>query len=498
MLPNMRSNRSSSDWLWPGLLIAAAVAAGALATSAGPLRDVDVFWHVRAGSELLGGVSIYDVGRAWSYAPVHCDWVSTQWIVEIAFSWLNTLWGWNGLIAFRALTTAIALGSLVWVCFPRGQVVRNRVWAALIVFLLATYTLLIFAQERPQQISFLLLPLVGFWWLRAVRDGVAPRWWAMMILAAIWANCHGLWVMLPAALFLAILGQLLDTGKSDATLRPLIYAFLAAVVGGCLTPIGPLNLLVPIRFASTTSQITEWEPTAMITGYSLGLTLSGILLFVAWARGKSRPPRAEVLYAILVFLFGASAQRNITPAVLMLAPLLARRLSVAFAGPKSRTAPAGLQAASKPAAIAVALVGLLLTGILVASSVGVTNDSKPISLVERIAAAPTPQRVLNGYDISGLVLFYARPQVSRSLVQVGIDGRADRYGPAYIEKYVDMERGRPGWDATVDELAPTVALLPDRDALIPLLMARGWQVNGTQAKYVLLTPPQDRAPQAIR
>ncbi|MEI8083806.1 MAG: hypothetical protein WCI74_18360, partial [Actinomycetes bacterium] len=480
---------SARSWVWPGLLVGLALAAGALGTTAGPLRDVDVFWHVRLGNELLGGVSIYDVGRDWSYAPIDQPWVSTQWMIEILFSWLNTLFGWAGLVGYRAVTTAAALGTLVWTCFPRAKAVPTRTWSALVAFGLAVFTLLIFSQERPQQISFILLPLVGLWWLLAVRDGVAPRWWAMLVLAAIWSNCHGAWIMLPVALFLAVVGRWMNNGKSDPALRPLIYAFLAAIAGGSLTPIGPLNLLSPIRFAATTDQITEWEPTHMLALTSMGLTISGVLLAITWARGRSRPSRAEVLYAILILLFGSSAARNVTPAVLMLAPLVAWRLGTAFAGPRLAPAPKELRNVAKPAVAIVVVVGLFMTGFLVATTPIVTTETKPLDLVARIAAAPTPQRVLNGYDVSGLVLYYARPAVSRSLVQVGIDGRADRYGSAYINRYLDMERGRPGWEDTVAELKPTVALLPERDALIPLLKSRGWQVNGEQTKHVLLTPP---------
>lgn len=78
--------------------------------------------------------------------------------------------------------------------------------------------------------------------------------------------------------------------------------------------------------------------------------------------------------------------------------------------------------------------------------------------------------------------------MSKSFVQVGIDGRADRYGAAYIDEYLAMQRGKPGWEATVARLNPNVALLADEDALVPLLQSQGWQVIGREAEYVLLTP----------
>lgn len=486
------ANAAAATWRRPVLLAFVCVAAGALATTAGPLRDVDVFWHVRLGGELLNGTSIYDVGRDWSYAPVDNAWVSTQWIVEVVFSWLNSLWGWNGLVAFRAATTAATFATIAWVVFPRTArpTQTNRMWAGLVTACLGIFTVILFAQERPQQVSFILLPLVGLWWLQAVRDGKVPRWWMLLLLTAVWANCHGLWVMLPFALGLAFVGRWLDGGRRDASLKPLAIAVVASLAGGCVSPVGPLNLLSPIRFAGTTSQISEWEPTSMVAISSLGLTVMLVLFAAAWARGRLRPKRSEVLFVIFIVIFGAAAGRNVTPAVLLLSAALAWRLSTAWSGPNRRRPAEGLLGASGPVAAAVIVVGLTATAMMVIRTVAIPPDSRPVGLVMRIAETQGSQRVLNGYDVSGLVIWYARPAVSRSVVQVGIDGRADRYGATYIDQYLSMERGRPGWEETVQELRPTVALLPEKDALVPLLQAHGWHTSGTEAEYVLLTPPE--------
>lgn len=472
-------------WRWPGLLLTALFFVGVMGALRWHLRDVDVFWHVRLGGELLHGVSIYEVGRDWSYANVPGDhWVSTQWIVEILFSWLQTLWGWDGLIWYRSVTTGLALVTAGWVVF-RGP----RTWASVVAFLPSAFTLMEFSQERPQQVSFILLPFVGYWWSLAVRDGRVPKWWWILLGCAAWANCHGLWIMAPVAIFLALAGRFLDNGRDDPVLNPLLIGFIASLVGGSITPIGPLNLLTPISFAGATSEIQEWDPTDIIDLSSLGLIVTALLLFIAWARGNSRPSRAEVLYGVLIFAFGCSAARNIAPAVIMLAAPLAWRLGVAFKGRKRQNPDQGLSTIAKPAAIAMAGAGVVLGGVLAAGITAIDPEVQPIGLVEKIAAQPTSQRVLNAYNISGLVLWYARPAASRSLVQVGIDGRADRYGGAYIKKYLDMERGRPGWDTMVAELNPTIALLPEEDALTPLLKSKGWKEAGVEAKYVLLTPP---------
>jgi len=466
--------------------------------TAGALRDVDVFWHTRLGGELLDGVSIYDVGNDWSYGTAaNQHWVSSQWLVEIMFSWLHSVGGWNALIAYRSITTAMILITLMWAASrpARSRVTAhdpratNRYWASLITFLLGAFTIVLFSQERPQQLSFILLPIVGFWWLRALRYGTVPRWWVLLLLAAVWANCHGLWIMLPIALGLALLGQLWENGRQDnPALRPIGVGLLASIIGGCITPIGPLNLLAPLTFASATSRISEWESTSFKSPSTLGLTISILILILCWARGRGAPSRGEVLYGLVIALFGAMAGRNVTPAVLMLAPLVAWRLSLSLRWPKPRTAPPGLVTVAKPATILVCAAGVVVGGLAVAGSTAIDPAKQPVGLASKIGEREGTTRVLNGYNVSGLVLWTDRPENSSGNVVVGIDGRADRYGASYIDQYLDMEKGLPGWDNTVIDLRPNVALLPEKDPLIPLLVSRGWKITGTEAKYVLLEP----------
>lgn len=476
------------SWRGPGVLVATAIGILVVATTAGSLRDLDVFWHVRLGSELLDGVSIYDAGRDWSFAPVEYSWVSTQWIVEIIFSWLNSAAGFNGLVGFRVATTALALVSVLFVLLRDRE---NRTWAILTAYVASAFTLFVFAQDRPQQISFILLPIVGWWWLRLIRDARTPSWWIVLLLCAAWANSHGLWIMIPVALALGIAGRFLDHGWSDGPARKTLWVFLAALVGGSLTPIGPLNLLAPLRFAGTTRHIVEWDPTSFISLVSVGLTFALILLAIAWARGRSRPARSEVLFVVAIAIFGAMAARNIAPAVLLLGPLLAWRLSIAFVGPRPREKSVVLTQFARPATGFLLIFGMVIGIVAVAASDPIPPDSRPVRLVEQIAAREQPSRVLNGYNVSGLVLWFARPEVSREEVQVGIDGRADRYGAAYIDEYLAMERAQQGWDETIARLNPNIALLPRSDAVVELLMDRGWTETGNEADYVLLLPPGD-------
>jgi hypothetical protein len=473
-------------WRPIALLAVIAVGIAAVAVGGGELRDVDVFWHTRVGNELLAGINIYEIGRDWTYAPVPGGWVSTQWIVEILFSLLHRAFDWTGLIGFRIVTTAAALTTVGIAVFN-----KSRSWAAVLAFLPSAFTLIIFAQERPQQISFVLLPLVGLWWVRVQRDAnPGPHPLIILAICAVWANCHGAWIMVPVVIALAWLGLKLDRSSDTVLSRRLVWSFLAALIGGSITPIGPLNLLVPIKFSASTSAILEWEPTSFYSFSTAGLTLTLGLIVVAWATRRAAISRSERFYVLALGFFGAMAGRNVTPAVLLLAAVLAWRLSETWQPSTTEPPDLNLTKALQPVTAIVVVAGIIFGGVTVARSVPIPPDSRPIGLVALIAEQSGPQRVLNSYNVSGLILWYGRDEP----MQVGIDGRADRYGGPYIDQYLDMQKGRVGWNSTVEELQPTIGLIADKDPLVPLLTLSGWTVIAREAEHVLLLPPTPPQP----
>ena len=107
-----------------------------------------------------------------------------------------------------------------------------------------------------------------------------------------------------------------------------------------------------------------------------------------------------------------------------------------------------------------------------------------MGLASAIDGLPKPQRVLNDYNVSGLVLFFGGERT-----QVGIDGRADLYGSEYIKNYVDALALRGRWKATIEELAPTSALLEADSPAAQYLISQGWFSEGQEAAYLLLVAP---------
>ena len=100
-------------------------------------------------------------------------------------------------------------------------------------------------------------------------------------------------------------------------------------------------------------------------------------------------------------------------------------------------------------------------------------------------SSPGAQRVLNDYNVAGLVLYFAGDDD-----RVAIDGRTDRYGARYIEEYIGMKGLEGDVETLLDELRPTSALLKSDSPLAHVLVAeQSWTEVGREGKWVLLAAP---------
>ena len=471
-----------------GLLAAGCAVVALLVAALRPLVDIDVYWHVLVGQQILDGVPVAEAGRGWSAAPVPDTWVSTQWLAEVGFAALFDLDGWTGLLWFRYAGVALVLVVLAL------TTVRGRsIPAAAVPFGLGACALAGFAQERSQLVTYLLAPVVGALVLRALARGVLPRWWLVLPVVAVWANIHGGWVIAALGCGLVVLGRWLDHGLRDRVAVRALGLTLVVLVAACLTPVGPANLLSSWRFSQAASVlIVEWAPVNPLDAANGGLLWTALLLVwaVSWATGRPRPPRSQVLVVLALLAFGLLAWRNIPVAVLLLAPMLAERLQRTWAPTPRSPGWSSLRwsslGRSDRAAAAVLVVALVLGGVLVGRSGEIPAD-QPTALAVAVAALPGDQRVLNDYNTAGVMLFCGRP----GQVLVSVDGRTERFGADYLGRYRDLMALRPGWEALLDELSPTAAVLANTSPLVEALVsARGWrQVAATPAGYLLLLPP---------
>lgn len=458
-------------------LLALVATIGVLVTTIGTIVDInDVFWHVLIGQQVLDGVPIAELGSDFSSSLERPEWRTGAWGSEVLLAALYELGQWPLLLNVIRMGSVLAVSAvLVW-----GVLWRYPSRASVLPYLLAMAALAASIQERPQSLSFIGIAVAGIWWFDSVVHAHVPRWWVAGFASVIWANFHGLWVILPTVLILALLGRLLDHGRRDPHLRALVVVVIASTLGGLITPIGLKALLLPFRIQASGGHIIEWQATQLLNG-------PGYILLVAWSLtlfllgGSMR--RSWLVYALAVGIFGLAAVRNITPAVLLLAPLLAGLIAPRLGSRAESVVPPIERRRLRVAALGISVVGLAAIVTTMTVRDQGPPDSLPIQALETLRQSPDSVRLLNEYNWSGVALFYGPDGL-----RVGIDGRADYYGREYIREYGDGLDG-DDLDSLLADIQPTHALLQPDTAAVTILRLQGWRTLREADTYVLLEKP---------
>jgi hypothetical protein len=462
--------------------VAAAVVVGLslIRIANGPIRDIDSYWHILAGRELLSGLPLPSLGQNWSFAPDQSSWHTTQWLSEVLFAFIEQHLGLGGLALWRLLTAAIALTILA-----RNTLRFSPVKASAWPFALAAAAIGAVAQERPNQVTVIGSAVLGGVLLAGLTTRSTPRIWLLASATILWANFHGGWVLVPIVCGLISLGRILDQGRLA---RDSIQWFLASLLLVAVSAISPAGLSATrglLTIGSAASRfIEEWQPVTPTSRNGWLLIVMLFLFVLGWMRSSQPVPRSEFAAATALLVFSCLAWRNLPTGSILLAPLLARRLSLAFPVKAAETAPGW----HRRAAASIVLVSVF-------ASIGIVRATEPVpegiplSLIRSARAIPGDTRVLNSYNIAGPVLFFGEGELS-----VGIDGRTEHFGADYIKRYSQLLAARGPWQELFEQLDPEAAILSEDEALSGVLVReRNWKTLGHESGYVLLVPPDTTA-----
>jgi hypothetical protein len=189
----------------------------------------------------------------------------------------------------------------------------------------------------------------------------------------------------------------------------------------------------------------------------------------------------DMLLVILTVLAMTSAGRYLGLGVLLLAPLVARRLAQVWTRPPVRIE----RVRPRVAVVVLGVVCLLAVGltVLVARQVRPVTLEHPLRVWTALAAQPGDRRVFVDYALGGEGGLLGD-------VVVSIDGRADRYGGTVIDANRDFIAGRPGWQETLaDYPGTTDVVTPANSGIADRLPAEGWRVACEDGDFVWLVAP---------
>jgi hypothetical protein len=438
-----------------GTAVIAFFVAAVLPTATWPLIDGDVWWHLRAGEEILatGAVPRFE---EWSILGFGRPWVSQDWLANVIMAAVR---GTDPLgetvLSFAFGLVVVAAFAVLW----RTIGVRNRAvrWAPRIAWLMLGLIVAAPVLGVRVQVLDLLLSAVVAWLLAHYVVDRRRRWIAALpVVAAVWANLHAGWPMLFLLGGALVAGEAIDRAWKRsldpeplrwADLRDLVLALVAAFAALALNPNGVGLWAFPfdaIGIAVLGKHILEWFPVtadARLLALYIGFVAIAVLPTLALGRRSLR--LSDVLVVIGLTIMAGYAVRFLLiagPLVSVIAAAsLTPRLAATRWGPQtvrlvdSLSVPRERRLLLAHLGLAAGLV-MLGVGVSVAkvappaqASAAVANF--PVDAVAWMEMADPGDRIFNRYEWGG----YLGHELPDRLVFV--DGRTDVYGDDLLTAY---------------------------------------------------------------
>ncbi|MGK2849999.1 MAG: hypothetical protein ACSLFN_03705 [Candidatus Limnocylindrales bacterium] len=459
----------STERLWRSL----AVLLPALAAILAPMSTVDLAYHLRAGTEILATAAI-PTTDTWTFTAAGSAWFDQQWGAQVIFRLVEQIGGWTGLVALRALATAVIFACLGVIAARRGLGARGGTLLVVLAFVVAAPAMAL----RPQLFGMVCFAIVLL--LLEGRRWHPGRLWLVPIVVAVWANLHGSFFLGPLALGLTWLADVHDRAPSP---RSTLLVTMASVAGACLTPAGPLVWVYAIGLSAdptVTARITEWQPTSLRTPAGVAFFASVAAAAALIARRATTVDWPTLAWLGAFVAIGLYAERGIAWWALAAAGPVAALLAPSDA---PRTRP-GL----RPDPRGIRRVNAVIAGVLVLAGVGLLpwwrpldpGTQAPVAVLTDAPSAITAvlrekataeDRILN-HQAWGSWLEYAVPAAP-----VAIDSRIELFTPETWDRYEQVMAGVDGWQAQVEAWGVTVVVLEaEATGARDRFVADGWRV----------------------
>jgi hypothetical protein len=424
------------------------------------LNDGDTYWHVAAGRWMLAHAQVPHVDP-FSFTRAGAPWQAHEWLSEALMALAFGAGGWAGVAALYG--AALAAAALL-LTRALGRSLSGLSFILTLVLALACVAPNLLA--RPH---ILILPIVIAWTsalLRAREAGRAPPLWAAGLMLA-WANLHGSFVFGFLVLGAFGLEALIDSAPEQRWRGLRDWAAFAAlcVAAAAITPQGPEGLIFPFKLMGMRSLggIDEWRPLDLAKPGPFEIA-AGAALFVGLTRGLTvRPIRLLLLIGLIYMTL--QHNRHAMIAAMVGALLLAEPLAKALGQAKPETRPTHVGAWLAFAAVAL----ILLAARAAQPTTRADGPTTPGAALDHLPTALRAQPVFNGYGFGGYLIFRG--------VRPYIDGRADLYGDAFMDRYLEIMSPDPAaLDQTLSEQKIMWTLLPPDAPLVPVMDAKpGWR-----------------------
>lgn len=305
---------------------------------------------------------------------------------------------------------------------------------------------------------------------------------ASLVVGGVWILLHPSWIL---PLFITAAALIVKAGTCLGR-RLLVFAWLLSI-SALLLSTGLWHR--SMRISAAGSQLAEWQRTDITEVAALPLVAVGVIWAIWCYARRTLPNRALACALLLLAVVGVTSWRFVAPVVLMALGLLATALAADAQRQRIVTHTDRLSTIT-PLAAAMGTT-LLLT--LMADPHRIHSPSDHVVALARIAECMTADPVIIAahYDDHGAALYGARRSgcAGSDFSRVALDGRADRYGSALIDRWQRAVTAGSGWESAFQIATPTHAVLPVTSALTHRLAETQWIPMSCQGPYVLFRQP---------
>jgi hypothetical protein len=434
-------------------------AAAVLPRATWPLIDGDVWWHIRAGEEVLrnGRVPSMDT---WSIVGDGLPWTSQDWLANALLAAGNGLGPWGQtLLSFLFGALTVVAFWILWraMAFRVPQIG----WASRILWLSVGLLLAGPVMGVRVQVLDLLMATAVIWVLWRYQIDPRRRWLvALPLIAALWANLHAGWVLLFLLGGAVLVGEAVDrllrrepgglAPLSWSQLRDLGLALIVSAGALILNPNGTALYEYPFYTVGITAlnrYVMEWFPADLgsIFGWLLlGFVVVGVVPALTFGRRRLRTADALILAGLTVMAWQAIRFLLVVGPIggAVAAVVLAPVISASSIGRRvSKTLERlSLPATGGPGIVHATIAGVLLVlgiGIALLRTVPPAQEAEiarvlPADAVRWLDANEPGTRLFNRYEWGGYIGQH-RPQQP-----IFMDGRADVYGDELLQMYVGI------------------------------------------------------------
>ena len=408
------------------------------------LQDADTFWHIRIGQWILSHAQFPTVDF-YSYTAAGKPWISTEWLSQILYTVAFEFGGWRAVTILAVAACAAIIGIL---CSYLLRHLRFSVaigWTALTLAAISPHFL-----ARPHVLSYVLLAIWMISLLNAYDDDDfnLPSLLTLTPLMILWANLHGSFTFGLALLYVfagCCLYQNIVQQNYQKCWRLLIAASVVTI-SASITPYGISTAFMTVKLLDMKSTlghfITEWGPPDF-QGHLFRLIYFVIILSMIAGLGiRLRNPRL-IAFGLIIVL-GLSSIRGLVTFFFLVPIILARpaagcawylapQLSGTKASESDNTSDPILRFLQRRSFAIVA--GCMVLAVL---STGWTwwrqdivppESTAPRAAIQFVKRTNITGNVFNDYNFGGYLIFSGIPTF--------IDGRAELFGDAFLQRYAD-------------------------------------------------------------